>query len=87
MQINLGDKARDLVTGFEGICVARTQWLNGCIRCTIQPQGLDTGGKVMDTQTIDEPQLHLLQIAVVPVGNPDTGGPIPTPQRHAAPQR
>lgn len=87
MKINLGDKARDLVTGFEGICVARTQWLNGCVRCTIQPQGLDKDGKAIDTLTIDEPQLHLLSANVVPVGNPDTGGPIAEPKRHASPQR
>ena len=31
-EINLGDKAKDLVSGFIGIVVSKTEHLNGCIR-------------------------------------------------------
>ena len=35
---NLGDEVKDTITGFKGIVVARTEWLNGCARVTVQPQ-------------------------------------------------
>jgi len=87
MTINLGDKARDLVTGFEGICIARTKWLNGCVRCSLQSRGLDKEGKIGSQEVFDEPQLELIKSGVVPCGSPDTGGPIPKPTQHAAPTR
>lgn len=31
-KIEVGDVACDMVTGFFGIVVARTEWLNGCAR-------------------------------------------------------
>ncbi len=84
--INLGDEAKDAVTGFVGICVARTEWLNGCVRCTLQPPaGKD--GKVPDGVTFDEPQLVVVKASKVRAGPRDAGGPIPSPQRPSAPTR
>ena len=34
--INLGDKVRDTITGFEGICTGRTVYLNGCISINVE---------------------------------------------------
>lgn len=81
VEIELGDLAKDSVTGFKGICVARTSWLFGCVRCALQPQDLDHG-KVMEAINFDEPQLVLLKKAAVksvPAKAParTTGGPIP----------
>ena len=81
MIINLGDKAKDKVTGFEGIAVARTEWLNGCTRIGLQSDKLKDGLPT-DIHTFDEPQLILLKTRVVPIGSRDTGGPIPTPKRN-----
>lgn len=79
--INLGDKARDTVSGFSGVCVARTEWLNGCWRHTLQPQGLDKDGKPQGTETFDEFQLELEVRQQVPVGSKETGGPRQGPSR------
>lgn len=57
MKIRLGSKVRDTITGFEGIAVARTDWLNGCARIGIQAAELQEG-KVMDIEWIDEVQLE-----------------------------
>jgi hypothetical protein len=86
MTINLGDKARDQVTGFEGVCVARTVWLHGCVRITLQPQSLDKDGKMQEAVTFDELQVDLVERATVKatpeVKRPtSTGGPRPEPQR------
>ncbi len=82
--IELGDKVKDLVTGFCGIAVARTEWLYGCNRITIQPDVLDKEGEIYDGIAFDEPQLIILQKQVVereqPVDDPGLpGGPKPTP--------
>lgn len=57
--IELGTKVRDRVSGVQGIAVARTEWLNGCTRVTVQPQELKDGQPV-ETTTVDEPQLEVV---------------------------
>lgn len=84
--VQLGDKAKDSVTGFEGICVARTEWLNGCIRVTLQSAKLSKEGEPQEGQVFDEPQLVVTKARVVKAGPRETGGPIPMPTQHA-PQR
>ena len=80
MTVNLGDKVKDIVTGFTGIAVARTTWLHGCDRVVIQPDKLDKDGKVTENASFDAPQVVVLIRAKVP-GTPTTapaksrGGP------------
>lgn len=73
--IALGKKVKDTVTGYTGIVVARTQWLNGCVRVTVQPP-VGKDGKVPDNATFDEPQLKEIGKGVSE-GDHDTGGPLP----------
>jgi hypothetical protein len=90
---NLGDRVKDIVTGFQGIIMARTSWLYGCDRYTVVPEKLDKDGKVQDGSSFDEPQLKLIKAGVVQgdkpkVGEPATaarvpGGPRPEPIRRA----
>lgn len=87
MTVELGDKAKDSVTGFEGICIARTMWLNGCVRVTLQSDKLDKDGKPQEGQTFDEPQLVVTKAGKVSCGPRTTGGPKPTPQQHSGPTR
>ncbi len=54
----LGDTIRDTISGFEGVMVCYTVWLNGCIRLTIQPRQLHDG-KPVDNQTFDIEQCEL----------------------------
>ena len=86
MKINLGDKAKDVVTSFEGICVARTEWLNGCTRIGLQSDKLKDGLPT-EPQWFDEPQLILTKVKKVTPGPKNTGGPIPTPKRNPNPVR
>jgi hypothetical protein len=85
--VELGDKAKDTVTGFEGICIARTEWLNGCWRMTLQSDKLDKDGNPKDGQVFDEPQLVVTKKRKVATGPRDTGGPKPLPTQHAAQRR
>jgi hypothetical protein len=60
-RINLGDRVRDIITNLEGIAIARTEWMYGCRRVTVQPQEAKDG-KPADSFTVDEPQLDLLEV-------------------------
>lgn len=61
-----GDKVKDSVTGFEGIIVCTTNWLNGCTRYGVQPDKLTKEGTMHGVEMVDEPQLILVKAAVQP---------------------
>lgn len=86
MQINLGDKARDTVTGFEGICVCRSEFISGCTRIALQPVVGDDG-KIPDQGHFDEPMCEVIKAREVLTKPSDRGGPGPAPSQHAAPKR
>jgi hypothetical protein len=84
-KIEVGDVARDTITGFEGVVIARTEWLNGCARVTLQPKALHEG-KPVEAQCFDELQLEVLQRkGFKPVR--ETGGPRPAATRAKDPSR
>lgn len=99
MSIELGDKVKDMVTGFGGVVVCRCVWLNGCVRFGVQPDKIGKDGKLPDYTWIDEPQLSIVQKAKVKVSNiikesaavtqpmRATGGPTPAPTRQKDPTR
>lgn len=63
--VRLGDRAKDRVTGFEGIVVGITDWLAGCRRVQLLSEQLHDG-KPIDVEHFDEPNLEILQSQVHP---------------------
>ena len=51
--IQLGGRVKDKVSGFEGIAVARTEWLYGCIRIEVQAK-VKKNGEIEDARMFDE---------------------------------
>lgn len=82
--IELGDEARDTITGFQGVVVADTKWLHGCRRLTLQPRTLHDG-KPVDPLSFDEPQLELIPSKPEPTTG-RTGGPRAEPTRAFSPR-
>lgn len=78
-KLNLGQKVRDRVSGLEGIVIARTEWLYGCRRYTVQPQGVKDG-KPQEGSGFDEDALEVLPEAL-PASVKNTGGPQVEPPR------
>ena len=78
MKFNLGDKVRDIVTGFKGVATAVTIWLNGCCRYGVQGTQLKDG-RPTELVWIDEEQLELVSAKAISVKKreKDTGGPRP----------
>jgi hypothetical protein len=60
--INLGSEARCRITGFEGVCVGRAEWLYSCTKVLIQPRKLlEKTGLPVDSQWFDEGQIELIK--------------------------
>jgi len=59
-EAQLGDEASDMVSGFQGVVTAKTEFLNGCVRCAIDPP-VDKDGKPVDTRWFDIEQLEVVQ--------------------------
>lgn len=75
MKIILGNKVKDKVSGLEGIAIARHEFLNGCIRYTVQ-QKVEKDGKLPDEKWFDENQLEVCSVGVTNKIKPrTTGGP------------
>lgn len=81
-KVNLGDTARDRITGFAGICIARTEWISGCTRCTLQP-AVGADGKIPQSETFDEPMLDVAEVGTFDTAKVDKdGGPRPDTPHH-----
>ena len=73
--INLGDKVKDKITGYTGIAVGITTWMQGCRRIGIQSQKLHEG-KPRDTIWFDEPQVEVILPKKMKKQDGDNGGPM-----------
>lgn len=61
--IKLGSRVRDTLSELEGIVIARTEWLYGCVRLSVQPNG-NKDGKPFEAFAIDEPQAVLVEDSI-----------------------
>lgn len=82
-KFELGDEVKDIITGFKGVVISRTQWLNACNVYGVQPRKLKDN-KIQEKGHFDEPQLELVKSEVVKpflkhvqesAGVTKTGGP------------
>ena len=78
--INIGDKVKCVISGFEGIATSRTEYINGCIRFGVQPEKLTKEGKPLDAEFFDEKQLVVTKAKKVVMEAKRTGGPAPSPR-------
>ena len=60
---SLGTRARDLVSGFEGIITGRAQYLNGCTQFVLDPPK-DKDSKIVKGQWFDNGQLEVVDIGL-----------------------
>ena len=78
-KINLGDKVRDEITGFEGRVTGVATYISGCVQYSIAPP-VDKDGKMSDANWIDEQRLVVVEekevIARRNTGGPQTGAPV-----------
>lgn len=80
----LGARAKDRITGFMGVLMARTTWMWGCDRYAIQPEALDKDGKTIEAEWFDDARIVLIDEPVISTGLPSDmkpGGPQKDPSR------
>ena len=73
MRVILGSIVRDVVTGFTGVAVSRTEWLHGCVRVGVQPRELHEG-KPIESSVFDEAALEVVSETFPQLRQPDEGG-------------
>ena len=61
----MGMQVRDVVTGFKGVVVAETHWLNGCTRVQVQPRPKKGENSVPGAESFDVEQLEVVNAAPV----------------------
>lgn len=71
--VKLGDRVKDTVSGFSGIAVAKTTYLQGCDRIAVQAI-TKKNEKPISWQHFDEPQLKVIKRGVVRQGSKAAGG-------------
>ena len=73
-KIELGSKVKDIVSGFVGIAIVRLEYLNGCVRYTVQAkQNKEDDVLTMD---IDIEQLEVIGMGILKKKKvTKTGGP------------
>ena len=59
--IQLGTRVKDILTGLEGVAVARTEWLYGCTRIGIESVDLKKDGKPSDSMWFDEQRVEAVE--------------------------
>jgi len=57
MSIQLGDKVKDTITGFSGICTAEVTYLTGCVQYEVTPPK-KADGTLINPPWIDESRLE-----------------------------
>lgn len=62
--VQIGDRVRHRVNGYQGIITGSTSYINGCRQHLVVPEGLDKDGAVRDGIWIDEQHLILINHAV-----------------------
>ncbi|KKN02600.1 hypothetical protein LCGC14_1116030 [marine sediment metagenome] len=81
-KFEVGNKVKDLVTGFSGIIIGRTDWLTGCNTYGVKSEKLKDG-LPMEAEWLDEIQLKEIGKGVkIEKKNKDLGGPQVIPQRN-----
>jgi len=58
--IPLGTKLRDKITDFEGVAIARVEYLNGCVQYHLKPK-IDKDGKLQEARPFDSQQLEIIK--------------------------
>lgn len=74
--IQLGDRARDRITGFAGVVTGRCEYITGCDQVLLAPQAKD--GDFKESRWFDLDRCELIEAAAFPpatVSNPSRPGP------------
>lgn len=86
MEVELGSKIKDSITGFKGIATARCVYINGCVQYEITPTTLKDGVPQKE-YWLDEKRVILIDIIKIKEKVPTrrVGGPVGHPTKKNPP--
>ncbi len=58
--VQLGDKIRDRINGFTGICTGRSEFIFGCVQVLVAPLTVTPEGKHPDSVWLDEARVEVV---------------------------
>ncbi len=81
MRVELGQEVRCKITGFKGIAVARTEFINGCVQYNVAPKWdkAKANNPMEQEISIDETSLELVEEPKKKIKKRETGGPTRLP--------
>lgn len=62
--VELGDRVRDKISGFTGIVVARTEYIESCDQVWIRPEKLGANGELQKAEWFDAPWVEVVEKGV-----------------------
>lgn len=71
--MQLGAKAKDKITGFEGLVTAKCSYITGCDQYSIQPKCKD--GAFLEAKWFDENRLEQLDAEIMVLDDGHKDGP------------
>lgn len=81
MEICIGVKVRDRITGFEGIVTGHVRYLTGCDQFLVQPP-VKEGNDFVEARWFDVNRLDVIEADVVRIDTVKAAGPdVPAPIR------
>jgi hypothetical protein len=86
-ELALGDIARDTITGFEGVIIARARWISACDRLVLQPTKLKDDGQPRENHGFDAANCVLVSKKDPPAPAEKRGGPMDDVARRSDPVR
>jgi len=84
MTVRLGQRVRDVVTGFEGIVVSRVEYLSGCVQYCVKPH-VGEDGKMLEGEYIDEQRIEIVGDGKTVIAAPTGGVMSDTPRDRYSP--
>jgi hypothetical protein len=78
--IQLGQKAKDVITGFEGVVIGIVAYLTGCKQALIVPR-IGKDGKRREGEWFDVDRLEVVQVKPVALPLTSNGHDAPAPRR------
>ncbi len=77
-RIELGSKVKCKITGYEGVAIARIEFINGCIQYEIAPRVKKGEQKYPDSIGIDQNSLEIMPTKKKKIKKKPTGGAVTT---------
>ena len=80
METQLGNTAKDVITGFQGVVIVKCQYLTGCSQSLLVPRANQDGE--VKTMWVDDDRLEAVDTPTIVLPTKTSNGPDRAPSRN-----